>query len=88
MLIIADPDTKAAVPAEILGYLFGLTPAESRLATALANGLSLIEAADQHRVQHDTARKQLKAVFAKTHTNRQGELIRLVHSLVRPVDGH
>jgi DNA-binding CsgD family transcriptional regulator/PAS domain-containing protein len=85
MIIVCDPENKAPVPAETLTLLFGLTPAEARLAIALANGNSLIEAADRHRVRHDTARKQLKSIFFKTHTNRQGELLRLLNGLIGPL---
>ena len=85
MIIISDPENKAAIPAETLTVLFGLTPAEARLAIALANGNSLTEAADRHRVRHETARKQLKSIFIKTHTNRQGELLRLLNGLIGPL---
>ncbi|MCU1314406.1 MAG: helix-turn-helix transcriptional regulator [Acidobacteriaceae bacterium] len=85
MIIITDPENKTRVPVETLALLFGLTPAEGRLAIALANGDSLTDAADLHRVRHETARKQLKSIFQKTHTNRQGELIRLINGLIGPL---
>jgi DNA-binding CsgD family transcriptional regulator len=84
MVIITDPENRTRVPAETLALLFGLTPAEGRLAIALANGDSLTDAADRHSVRHETARKQLKSIFQKTHTNRQGELIRLINGLIGP----
>lgn len=85
MIIISDPENKIPVPAETLTSLFGLTAAEARLAIALANGHSLTEAADRHSVRHETARKQLKNIFQKTHTNRQSELLRLLNGLIGPL---
>ncbi len=44
----------------------------------LSQGFSLDEAAQQRGVTINTARSQLKQVFSKTDTRRQGELMRLV----------
>jgi DNA-binding CsgD family transcriptional regulator len=63
-----------------LERLFHLTPAEARLASFLANGVSVEDAAAQLGVTRNTVRTQLQAVFAKTRTNRQGDLIRLILS--------
>lgn len=65
-----------ATPA--LRETFGLTIAETALATALLAGLSLAEYAQKAGVTRNTARNQLAAVFAKTGTNRQGELVALL----------
>ena len=53
----------------------GLTQAEARLAVALCEGLSVEEAAARFGVSLATVRAQLKAVFAKTGTRRQAELV-------------
>jgi DNA-binding CsgD family transcriptional regulator len=66
---------------EVLRALYGLTPAESALTLQLVSGQSVQEAAQFLRIRRATARNQLKAVFQKTGTHRQGELIRLVMSL-------
>jgi DNA-binding CsgD family transcriptional regulator/PAS domain-containing protein len=65
-----------AMPAfgERLRRLFGLTPAEVRLAEALQTGGSLREVADQLGIAYETARSQLKMVFQKTGTRRQKDL--------------
>ena len=77
-VFISDPDLRESASQQILGELFGLTPAESNLAILLARGLSLAEvSANQHISQH-TARAQLKSIFAKTDVSRQAELVRLV----------
>ena len=58
--------------------LYGLTPAEERLASLLAAGETLAEAAEKLSIRMSTARGVLKAVFAKTGTQRQASLVNLV----------
>jgi DNA-binding CsgD family transcriptional regulator len=58
-----------------LSNLFGLTAAEARIASGLVGGKELREVADEHGIGFETARSQLKAVFAKTETHRQSDLI-------------
>ena len=58
--------------------IFRLTPAEARLAARLACGESLEEASERLAVSLGTARNQLKAIFTKTETNRQAELVALL----------
>jgi DNA-binding CsgD family transcriptional regulator len=48
------------------------------LATALARGLSLDEAAVELGIARNTARAHLRAIFAKTGATRQAGLVRLV----------
>lgn len=60
---------------------FGLTPAETRLAARLKDGLSLKEAADDMSVSLNTVRNQLRAIFEKMGLNRQSELVRALTQL-------
>ena len=60
---------------------FRLTASETRLAICLASGQSLREAARHIGVSYETVRTQLKAVFAKTNTRRQVELVLLLNKL-------
>jgi len=78
MLIFYHPASAPAIDASLLYAVFGLTPAEARIATLLADGLSLKEIARVQGTQHDTVRKQLRSIYQKTSTNRQPELIRLL----------
>ena len=57
---------------------YGLTAAEAALALALAAGGSLAEHAERRAVSIHTVRNQLRAVFQKTGTSRQGELVALL----------
>jgi len=62
----------------LVGALFALSPAESRLAVALCEGRTVNEYAATHGVSVGTARFQLKQVLAKTQSPRQSELVRRV----------
>ncbi len=75
VLLIREPD---AVPSERLVALcqsFGLTTAETRLTQALSNGDSLSDVAERLGISRHTAKAQLDAVFRKTNTGRQTELL-------------
>jgi DNA-binding CsgD family transcriptional regulator len=77
-VIIGDPEAMQTINPEILRTFYDLTPAEAELVSLLAGGVSLEGAAKRRGVTINTVRSQLKNVFSKTETNRQGELIRLV----------
>jgi len=78
MLLFYHPTSAPTVDSGLLYAVFGLTPAECRIATLLAEGLSLKQIADAQGTQHETVRKQLRAIYQKTSTNRQPELVRLL----------
>jgi DNA-binding CsgD family transcriptional regulator len=77
-LFLGDPGAPARCPAEGLGALYGLTPAEERLASLLGAGCSLADAAEKLSIRVSTARGVLKSVFAKTGTRRQASLVNLI----------
>ncbi|WP_332815705.1 helix-turn-helix transcriptional regulator [Ramlibacter sp.] len=78
MLIFYHPSSAPSIDAGLLYAVFGLSPAECRIATLLAEGLSLKQIAEVQGTQHDTVRKQLRSIYQKTATNRQPELVRLL----------
>lgn len=55
--------------------MFGLTPAEARLAVQLSAGHTLADIAQANRVNISTLRAQLRAVYAKTGASKQSELV-------------
>lgn len=77
-ILISDPEGETVPDTTALRQSFGLTPAEANLASILMAGKSLKQAMDQLRISMNTAKTQLKAIFSKTGTSRQGELIRLL----------
>ncbi len=64
--------------AQQLVSLFGLSPAEARLARALCHGETLEEYAEAQSVKLPTVKTQLRAVFVKTQTDRQVALVNLI----------
>lgn len=81
-VIVATPVDRTASPsAELLQGLFDLTPAEARVARAIAEAKTIEEIAAQQEVTVGTVRSQLKRVFAKTGTSRQVRLAQLLSGL-------
>lgn len=78
LLVLTAVVAPEAPLTEMLHGLFDLTPAEARVARALASGLSVEEIALRHTISRETVRTQLKGVMAKTATTRQSELVRLL----------
>jgi DNA-binding CsgD family transcriptional regulator len=81
-IVIADPARSTAPKhnaLKALKALYGLTPAEIRLAGQLMTGVSLQNAAEALGISYKTARTQLAAIFRKTYTSRQGELVKLLN---------
>lgn len=81
MLMVIDPDEGRPPGGVLMRQAYGLTAAEARLTDALERGLDLGEIARAHGVTVATLRSQLKAVFSKTGTNRQAELVNLLGRL-------
>jgi DNA-binding CsgD family transcriptional regulator len=83
LLVLSDLDVPRQPDSSTIARAFSLSPAETRLAALIARGLSPRQAADELGVAHETARAVLKAVFAKTGTHRQSELVALLARLSR-----
>lgn len=77
-LMVTDPEVEPTLPAETLRSRYRFGSAEVRLAQSLSRGLPLREAADTAGLTYETARWYLKAMFQKTGTARQADLIRLL----------
>ena len=86
IVVLCDLADKAQAPLDDIQKVFNLTQAEARLALRLAEGESLNEICDASDLAYETARNQLKAVFQKTGTHRQGELVALIGRLSRRRD--
>ena len=81
ILLLTDLRSPLRPEATQLCAAFGLTAAEAKLAAKVASGVGVNGAAASLGVSRETARSQLKAVFAKTNTRRQAELAALVARL-------
>ena len=69
---------RPAPSAAIIAKTFRLTPSEAKLACIIARGAPPDIAARELKISRETARNQLKSVFAKTDTHRQSELVALL----------
>jgi DNA-binding CsgD family transcriptional regulator len=66
------------VAASVLRQLYGLTPAEARLANELFGGQSLTESAKTSGISVNTAKSMLKRIFTKCAVHSQPELLLLL----------
>lgn len=87
LLIATDLGEQRVVNIRVLRDAFKLTPAEAVLTHVLMQTLSLVKAADQLGISYETARSQLKTVFAKTGTESQLALMRLLQAASRAETG-
>jgi len=79
MVLTASPGSRA-LSAEALGAFFGLSKAEARLTQQLALGHGIDEAAQALGISRNTAKSQLKKVFAKVGVKRQPELVQAIYA--------
>jgi DNA-binding CsgD family transcriptional regulator len=80
LLIIVDPEHEPVIDGDALRARLGLTRSEAQLAALLARGVRLEAASESLSISSGTARTHLKHIFAKTGTDRQVELVRLILS--------
>jgi len=66
------------ISSSMLQAMFGLSKAEARLASLLATGATLDDAAEQNCISKNTAKVQLKSVFSKVGVSRQAELVKRI----------
>ncbi|MEJ2801474.1 hypothetical protein WAE61_06310 [Comamonadaceae bacterium PP-2] len=82
LVAVQGPQWRVPAPGSLLRTLFGLTPAEIRLVHHLIqNDEPLPAVAEQLQLSLNTLRTQLRAVFQKTHTRRQSDLLRLMNQI-------
>ncbi|MEO5341551.1 MAG: response regulator [Magnetococcus sp. MYC-9] len=81
MLFLSSLNQSVTGSIALLKSLFDLTGAEAYLAQELVSGRTLEAVTIAKGCSLNTVRNQLKAVFAKTGTSRQADLIRLLNSL-------
>lgn len=81
LLLLTDLNEVPVISLISLMEIFGLTRVQAHLARLLVMGKSLKEIAREMNISPATARNHLKAVFVRTATKRQGELISLLSRL-------
>lgn len=78
LVVVSDGSRSVDLDADALRSAFDLTLAEARLAAAIASGTTLPSYASSTGVSLSTVRTHLAAIFSKTNTNRQADLVRLL----------
>jgi DNA-binding CsgD family transcriptional regulator len=81
LLLITDIERPVRLNRELLREMFALTSTEAKLARQLVTGQSLQQAAAALDISEGHARQRLKAIFSKTGTARQVELVALLAKL-------
>lgn len=81
---IVDPTAPRPIESSDISTVFGLSAAETRVAEALASGLSLAEYAAERGISKNTARVQLAAAMSKMGVSRQAELVARLAQLQTP----
>jgi DNA-binding CsgD family transcriptional regulator/PAS domain-containing protein len=80
-LFMARPGTRAGTDVIALRELLGLSPAEIRLVNEIVHGRTLVSAAQHLGIAYNTAKVQMRSIFAKTGVNRQAALVAMLSSL-------
>lgn len=78
LVFVIGAEVSSGPNSAVLETVFGLTPAEVKLATLLVSGATLQQAADRLRLSRNTTKTQLASIFDKTGTRRQSELVSLL----------
>jgi len=78
VIILVDLRHSPRPTLSVLQKLFDLTPAEARLSIEIVGGRTLSEVSAKMGLSNATLRTQLSAVFTKTQTRRQAELVALL----------
>lgn len=78
VVYITDPLRRQRPPEALLRGLYGLTPAECRIALLSGDGHAPRQISTMVGVTENTVRSQIKSIYSKTGVKRQGELIRLL----------
>ena len=84
-LLFYDPERKIFPSEQILLEIYGLTRSEARIASLLTAGYCIDDITDKLQVSENTVKCHLKAIFAKTGTHRQSEVVSLL--LSRAMEG-
>ena len=81
LVLVVDPAARPRVDPELAARLLGLSPAESRVAVAVAAGQTAAGTADALGCAESTVKTYLKRVYRKLGIRRQAGLVRRILSL-------
>ena len=78
IVVVLDPWRQVRLKPEQVAKSLGLTPAESRVAVSLAEGMTIQEIAHATNRKRDSVRWLVQQALARTWCSRQADLVRLV----------
>lgn len=81
LALVVDPVARHGIEPDLAAEVLGLTPAEGRVAVALAAGQTVAGVAASLGCAESTAKTHLKSVYRKLGIRKQTELVRRVLSL-------
>ena len=81
LVLVIDPTTRARIDPALVAAVFGLSPAQSRVAVLLAQGHGIRDIAAVMERGEGTVRWHTKQIYRRLHISGQSELVRLVLSL-------
>ena len=86
LLFVGDPEQRPELASDTVARLFDLTPAEARVATAIATGETPREYAERQGLTQNTVRWTLKQVQSKLGLHRQLEIASVLLRAVPRLD--
>jgi DNA-binding CsgD family transcriptional regulator/PAS domain-containing protein len=81
VVFVSDPQALVLPEPSRLSALYGLTPAQAKVASALAMGNSSKEVGKTLAISPETVRKQTQHVYQKMRVNSQSDLVRSILTL-------
>ena len=81
LVLVVDPASRSRINADHVAAALGLTPAESHVATMLAEGKTIRDIAVATGRSPNTVKWHVNHIFTKVGVSRQADLVRLVLSL-------
>ena len=81
LVVVIDPAAKAGIDPESVAAGLGLTPAEARVASALAEGATMRDIATATHRAESTVRELVKRIHLKLNISRRADLVRMVLSV-------
>lgn len=81
VLVVTPVEVGQGADAQLIEGLFDLSASEAKVASQIAQGLTIDEIADRNARSRETIRTHLKQIYQKTGVNRQAELASLLASV-------
>ena len=78
LVLVVDPASQARIDPALVAAALGLTPAESQVAAALAEGSTVRDIGATTRRKEPTIRWLIRQIYTKQGISRQADLVRLV----------